>query len=219
MRKIIAVSVNAVLAAVAAFFFLVSCSAKQKAMVDLPDSLVSAALSIDVFSARGFLGGSEYERYFLSDGLLWRECGSVKLPGNRAGERKRGVERSIEGDEVFPRDTSLEISQRRVEKISADEEASLKMLASALGDVLAKGAAKRPPLPGSYFSLAEPGILELQVLLGEDKLRLVTSVDAIADGDSSVEKSSRALLERLRGIGPVICGAETFFGIGRRVAP
>jgi hypothetical protein len=105
-----------------------------------------------------------------------------------------------------------------VEKISAEEEASLKMLASVLDDVLAKGA-KRPPLPGSYYSLAEPGLLELQVLLDEDKLRLVTSVDAIADGDSAVEKSARALLERLRGIGPVICKAETFFGIGRSVAP
>src|SRR5690348_3195856 len=65
----------------------------------------SGELKVDLFSARGFLGGSEYERYYLSGKVLWRECGSIS-PSAKAARAKSGGEK-IEGDEVLSKDPQL----------------------------------------------------------------------------------------------------------------
>ena len=173
------------------------------------DAFAGVPLTLDVFSARGFLGGSDYERYYVTDSLVWRECGNIA----RAPEKTaRG---HLEGDEVLQEDPSLEIRQRRVENLSRAQQAMLKEKASALITSLDSNDVETPP-PGSFFSLSDPGLFELSVKLGTRKKRVITSVDAVADKTSLQMQQAHELFALLRGVGPTICESPTFFGISRR---
>lgn len=167
------------------------------------------ALSIDVFSARGFLGGSEYERYYLKDDLLWRECGSIskKAPTQ--------TPQALRGDTVFKSDPNLTIEQRRIERVSGEKEKELKLTAARLVKDLKEDSQSIPP-PGPFFSLTEPGVFEIQISLGEDQTRIITSVDAVADKDSDTLSRTHELFATVRGVGPTICESPTFFGIARQ---
>ena len=167
-------------------------------------------LEIDVFLARGFLGGSEYERYFAKDGFLWRECG--RLTETPSPRTKRA---SLEGDDVLLPDPGLEVKERRVERLSRSQ---AKFLAGYALDFVdsARESQKELPLPGSVYSLSQPGLLELVVSLEGADHRVVTSVDAVAEGESLELEGSRKLSEAIRGVGPVMCDAKTFYGIARR---
>lgn len=173
-------------------------------------AIESGSLQIDVFSARGFLGGSDYERYFLTDDLLWRECGHVT-----SSKPKTRPSKPLEGDQVFASDPSLEIQQRRLESVESKLRKELKTKASQLINAL-EASDTRAPLPGSFFSLSDPGLIEMHVVLGEKEQRLITSVDAVAERESYALERAHDLFACLRGIGPVICDAQTFFGIGRK---
>ena len=170
---------------------------------------VGAPLAVDVFSARGFLGGSEYERYVIKDNFLWRECGSISQAKASASSEE------LEGDELLGEDPSLKVNQRRVEKLSPEQMTRLKQLAARLLKAKEK-TEKRSPLPGGYFSLSDPGLFELGVKLGKADARIVTSVDAVADKNSPELAETYELFASLRGVGPTICNARTFFGIGRK---
>lgn len=171
------------------------------------------AVTLDLFSARGFLGGSDYERYYLSDGLLWRECGSVS-------RGKKGVAREarkkLPGDSVLKDDPQLSLQERRVERLSADQAAALSKEVQELLSEAEQGPSYPPP--GSVFSLSDPGIFELLVRMGSSQQRVLTSVDAVADRSLPALASAHAVFEQLRGIGPEMCGARTFYGIARSSA-
>jgi hypothetical protein len=188
---------------------LTNCSTQKKKEVSLSAELRAAPLQIDIFSGRGFLGGSDYERYYLSDDLLWRECGNVTT-----APKGNMPPKPLEGDTVFPADPSLSILERRVDKISSEQQLKLKVKAAELFKIKVLSDVKEP-LPGSVFSLSEPGTLEINIVFGSSKLNLLTSVDAVADKETPVLEKTNKLFSALRGIGPVICKAETFFGIAR----
>ncbi|MFN8389482.1 MAG: hypothetical protein U0136_04250 [Bdellovibrionota bacterium] len=191
---------------------LLSCSAGG---VGSPENELDAVamngpLKIDVFSARGFLGGSEYERYFLNGNLLWRECGSIDA-ASKAPPKKP----EVEGDKVLSSDPQLHIQERRVEKLTAKQAEVLRSEAlSVLGKI--QSAKHSEPPPGSVFSLGDPGVFEMMVAVGDKKERLISSVDAVADRSSPTLENAYSLFSKLRGIGPEICGSDTFYGIQRQ---
>ena len=120
----------------------------------LPESFV-----VDVFSARGFLGGSEYERYRLLDQALWRECGYILR------RRAPFTAPSFEGDEIFAVDPNLSVRERRVDEPDQAKRQSLERLASS---ILHFGStADSTPPPGSVFSLSDVGVVEILLLESE----------------------------------------------------
>jgi len=197
----------------------VGCFASADGSASLPLSAEDLAiaeepLEIDLFSARGFLGGSDYERYHLKGEFLWRECGNVAGADVRA--RKR---RSLAGDEVLDRDPNLVIGERRVETLSGNQAVAIKKAAKQFVQFY-QNERKRHPLPGSVFSLSAPGMFELSIVEGSGTRRLVTSIDAVAEDDRDLQtetlQAAFDLFELLRGVGPVICNSRTFFGVGRK---
>ena len=72
------------------------------------------------------------------------------------------------------------------------------------------------PAPESLFSLANAGVFEVRISYnGKDK-SLTTSLDGINNGLLGNQKAARKLFTQMRGVGPVMCGSRTFFGIERR---
>lgn len=190
---------------------LTGCSAhKRKKEASLSAELRSAPLQIDVFSGRAFLGGSDYERYYLYDDILWRECGNVT-----AAPKGNVPPRPLAGDTVFPKDPSLSLLERRVDKLSTEQLLRLKVKAAELFKTKVLTTDEKEALPGSVFSLSEPGTLELNIAFGSSRLNLLTSVDAVADKETPVLEKANKLFAVLRGIGPLICKSETFYGIPR----
>ena len=174
------------------------------------DALQKQPLYLDLFSARGFLGGSEYERYFLKDDFLWRECGAVN-PNQAIAEPS-----SLDGNQFLEADPTLKIEQRRVENLSSDQRLLMKQRTLELIRSIGESSPKKSlPPPGSYFALSDPGIFELQLTLGEKRHLVVTSVDAVAEKESDSLQKAHELFQLLRSIGPEICGSSTFFGIAR----
>jgi len=168
------------------------------------------ALKLDVFAARGFLGGSEYERYHLEDRVLWKECGSVS-PAGRAKEQKK-----LEGDEVLSKDPQLSIQERRVEKLDGDQMNAIRSKAWELLSERAQQGLHDEPPPGSVFALSAPGVFEMYAEFAAKKDRIISSVDAVADKSTSSLEKAHELFALLRGVGPEICGVRTFYGIERK---
>lgn len=188
---------------------LTSCAGKTIFLddKDANDPLLKQSLELDIFSARGFLGGSEYERYYLTENILWRECGNITASERAVKKRTAG------GNTVLARDPELNIQERQVAKLSNKESLALRRRALELMNSLS--SKKSMPAPGSPFSLGDPGVFELALTLGESKRRMITSVDAISNEESDVLKYAHELFAGVRGVGPEICGAKTFYGIGR----
>ena len=189
------------------FAFSSGCAALQPSRP--PAGVPKGELALDLFAARGFLGGSDYERYHITGDVLWRECGKVLANKQPAGEKK-----PAEGDTIFREDPQLEIVQRRIEHLSPEQLGTLKLKAQELLTSIAATSPQTPP-PESVFSLAASGLLELNVGLGTSRGRVVTSVDAVSEQESESLSGVHRLFATLRGIGPEICTARTFFGIGR----
>lgn len=155
-------------------------------------------IELDIFAARGFLGGSDYEHYTLKDGLLWRECGSIPV--------KKGV--SSTGVQL----KTLQVRQKRLESLKPAEQAPIIDALNLAKLELDSVAVKSLPTPESVKSMSDGGLFELK----STKFELATTVDAVGDGKTSQTAKLRALFEKVRNVGPVICDAQTFFGIGRR---
>ncbi len=168
-------------------------------------------LSIDLFSARGFLGGSEYERYYLSGAILWRECGSIA-----SGAKPAAGQKKLEGDEVLSTDPQLKIEQRRVERLSAAQAKEIRARALEVLALVNPETKREEPPPGSVFSLSAPGLFEMLVQVGTKKERVISSVDAVAEKRTATLEKAHELFSTLRGVGPTICGSTTFYGIDRK---
>ena len=165
-------------------------------------------LKIDLFSARGFLGGSEYERYYLTSNILWRECGSISAAAKTGKPR-------LDGDQVLSKDPQLSIQERRVEKLSSGALRAVRAQAARVLESRRSKKVSEPP-PGSVFSLADPGLFEMLVQVGGSQDRIISSVDAVADKRTDTLDKANELFTILRGVGPEICGSKTFYGIGRQ---
>lgn len=186
---------------------LTGCSSSNRANLSSGESaLLSSDIEIDLLSARGFLGGSDYERYHFKDDVLWRECGSLADPARKHRQASR-----IEGDDMLAPDPTLVVEERRVDILSQEQALALRNQAN----LLARKRANNLPLPGSVYSLAQPGLFELSITVNNTTQRILTSVDAVSEPENSVLKAALRLAEKLRGVGPVICNAPTFFGIAR----
>lgn len=198
-------------------------------------SVPAGPLRLDIFSARGFLGGSDYERYVVDGDVLWRECGQV------TSAKKGRTVPPLEGDAVLSKDPQLTPGERRVEALTETEVAAIKRAVVRTFDAASterdagqdsgrsdtdpaaaspqKGGqislADRLPPPGSIFSLVSPGVFELSASLGGQSGRFVTAVDAVAERETAALGEMNSLFATVRGIGPVICGSKTFFGVGR----
>lgn len=170
--------------------------------------LVKTPLTFDLFSARGFLGGSDYERYALSDGVLWRECGNVEKKGAALARP------AVEGDTVLSNNPGLILQERRLELLSDEQALALRKMAEAL--IERRAATQNAlPAPGSVHSLSGPGLFELKLNFGGNKQHIVTSVDVIAEESTGVFRAANEFFATIRGVGPVMCNAPTFYGISR----
>jgi hypothetical protein len=188
----------------------VGCAPKSKTieLTQADELLLAMPIEVDIFSVRGFLGGSDYERYHLKDHVLWRECGQL-LPG-RSVTRSRS---SIAGDDVFLKDPNLSIEQRRIEEVNYSESLALRELATRLYKSLENQS--HIPRPGSVISISGPGLFELSIKLGDDTRKVITSVDAVAEEETKLLEATHQLFATFRSVGPVICNSSTFFGIPR----
>ena len=166
-------------------------------------------LEAEVFAARGFLGGTDYEQYKLASGVMWRECGAVLSKVARAKETAK------EGESVFRPDNSLQPQERRVEELNLDELTLLTNRAFELSKA-AKQSSQKLPAPGSLFSLAQPGLVEIAVTIDGKKERFISSVDAVAEGNTAVTKALNEFYGTLRSVGKPICNANSFYGIRRK---
>ncbi len=177
---------------------------------------VKSDLKVDIFAARGFLDGSDYERYVLKGGALWRECGGVLQKDARATRSQAGATGKTKNAAVFREDPNLSAVENRVESLNQEQLDGLTAYARDILDISEKQRLSLP-LPGSVFSLTQPGVFELGVSMGQKSTRVVTSVDAVADREARIVAAERAhrLFRALRSIGPVICKSRTFFGVGR----
>lgn len=163
-------------------------------------------MEVDVFLARGFLGGSDFERYHLQGDLLWRECGAVDSAG------KHKVAKS--DDEGLARDPNLNIEERRVDTLTAEQRNTLQAAASRFVSQVQSSKVALPK-PGSVFGLTSPGLAELKLEIGQQKTHVLTEVDALSNHTDGSAAAGYNFVATLRGIGPVICRAKSFFGIKR----
>jgi len=176
---------------------LSSCSLSPKPIAKSDGEIKS--FSLDLFAARGFLGGSDYEHYTIKDGLMWRECGSVV--GKKIVEAEN-------------RSSSLNIRQKRLESLTADEQAPIIL---ALKSVVEEYQAdNKLPKPESVRSIRDGGLFELTASGAGGNLEMATSVDALSEPKKKVLDRTKELFKTIRSVGPLICDSQTFFGVGRR---
>ena len=108
------------------------------------DIWVNVPLEVNLFAARHFSGGSDYERYDLAKDMLWRECGNIAPPVKNPPKP-----RELEGDQVFPNDPNLTLLERRVENIDERSMIASKRRAAAVIENVHQ-ANTRLPLPGHF---------------------------------------------------------------------
>jgi hypothetical protein len=184
-------------------FFLLAlfsgCSLQTSRPVDLPKTLTK--MDLDLFAARGFLGGSDYEHYVLKDGLLWRECGSVTPKAeldNLSDARKRSL---------------LQVRQKRLESLTPETQYPIVLAARALHEELKAG--EKLPGPESVRSIRDGGVLELRIKGETGEVNILTNVNAVSEPKTKTLEQLKKLFSATRGVGPLICDAQTFFGVGR----
>ncbi|MBP9837889.1 MAG: hypothetical protein KBC84_04175 [Proteobacteria bacterium] len=186
---------------------LTSCTTNRVDTSFIEKSL-GGPLQIDVFAARGFLGGSNFERYHLVENVVWRECGDI----NSKSKKK---EITLKGDSLFKNDPQLETQERIVDNLNKEKLVTIQNSVLKLMETLKADPSTLPP-PGSVFSLSDPGIIEVEITVGKNVKHLITSVDAVSDSETSKLKAMNNLITNLRSIGKEICHQDTFFGIGKR---
>lgn len=162
-----------------------------------------AKADIDLFAARGFLGGSDYEHYTLKDAMLWRECGSLApKPGSSTPDAvKNGP---------------LKVQQKRLEALTADTQYPVIEALHALQTEATAEALAELPKPESVRSIRDGGVFEVQAELGGKHLSILTNMNTFDEPKTKLLQATKLFFERIRGRGPLICNAQTFFGVGRK---
>lgn len=177
--------------------FFIGCSSKAP-QKPIPKELTK--IHLDLFAARGFLGGSDYEHYTMNDGILWRECGALTP--------KKGEENV--------RNYPLKVQQKRLESLTPEAQYPLIEAIRALKQKASSQDISRLEKPQSVRSIKDGGLFDLQISEGSSSLSIITNVDAVSDPKSPVAESLKSLFEKVRGVGPVMCNWQTFFGIVRK---
>lgn len=155
-------------------------------------------LKVQATLTRAFLKGADYERYAISDEVLYQECGSIT---NGAGSRK-----TLPGDDLLPPRHDFKTVERRVERLSP--QVAAKLLA-----VIDKLQPESLPAPGPHTALKEPGKYSITIFIDGKKQEYLTSVDAIASAQSELLRLLKGITTVLRSSNPPLCGQRTFFGI------
>lgn len=191
-------------ASVVFVFILAGCSLISSSP-QLSEQDQQAPLVLDLFAGRGFAGGAEYERYHLTDKILWRECGTI--------ERKKQEIKSNKKQQASSRsDPNLSATDKGVVTLSDDELATIKFAAREL---LSQNITNVPP-PGALFTMIQPGTYELEFSLGEEKGQLTTALDSVSTKNPTTLVFARDLYVALRAAGEKnSCTDHDFFGIGR----
>ena len=163
------------------------CSATDHASEDeISDELPSS--KVEIFAARGQLGGTLYEKYVLSGDSLWRECGSLA--------KKPTVT-------INPLETQADLVDPK----------TLKKLRNSLAKVPASEKSNPLPPPDSPFGIATAGAFEMTIAEGDNIRKFTTSVDAVSGAKSPQLKFMNRMFILLRSVGQPICGGGTFFGM------
>ena len=166
-----------------------------------PPKVAIEKADLDLFAAKRFLGVTEYEHYTLKDGLLWRECGTINLKKNSASTASKG------------RPSNLQIRQKRLESLKGEEQRPLIQALNALATETSSQELKKLPPAESLRSMNEGGLFELRS--SSKDIELITAVDAVSEPKNRALELIKSAFAKVRRVGPVICDAETFFGVGR----
>ncbi|MDR2337572.1 MAG: hypothetical protein LBE20_02855 [Deltaproteobacteria bacterium] len=164
-------------------------------------------IAIDVFAGRGFLSGTSYERYYLDNNVLWRECGNVTREDNK---------KSPDMLPAFAYHPNLKLTNTGKEILTDKEFDKIANVAVELFNDISTRDKEDLPEPESLFSLSNAGVFEIRITYNGNDKSLVTSLDGINEGKLIRQKTARNLFTLIRGVGPVICSSQTFFGIERR---
>ena len=160
------------------------CSASVEAP---PNEPPVAFERVEVFLARAALGATYFEQYQLLPDRLFHECGRIQ--NGRFVADTQGV-------------TSL------TEETRADLSPTLAKAIIAL-----KGTPPRLEEPGDNDSLFDSGQFTLTVQLPGEEQSLKTSLDEIANANSSYQRAMKAFTEQLRmSANSDLCGKKSFFG-------
>ncbi|MBL7662890.1 hypothetical protein JNK13_09090 [bacterium] len=146
----------------------------------------SAQTEIEVFMARGYMGGSNYEKLHLKNGILWAECGEI--------DRKKV--------ETAP-------AEETIVKLTASNSAEAATQTAALWGF--KDSFQTFPQAGSAFSFTGPGILEVKNLTANSSFK--TSVDSVANEDFKASKPLLRLINILRREAKLNCTSKSFYGL------
>lgn len=162
---------------------------------------------VELFLVRGFLGGTDYERFSLKGDGMWYECGEVSdLPQTEI--------QPMTADKYLPQNARLKASQREIAKLD-DQRASA--IAAQIKQLLAADFDGKLLPPGSILGLAGAGLIELRIVSAESVKTITASVDEVSEGSGKELELLRTFIQYVRGSGGVLCGHETFYAIKRQL--
>ena len=192
-------------------FFSCSFDAPQEEQ-ELNDSTQfnSSSLTIDIFAAHGFLGGSSYERYYLENNKLWRECGELTENEDDSKDAKPSA-----FPEVFAAHKSILPKDACFDTLTTKQLAAVARAVQSVKTTSSNTTAVREH-PGSLFSLSSGGAFESKITLSGSPQSVSTTLTAVSNAESGRDQALNELYSLLRGVGREMCGSKIFFGIGRK---
>lgn len=160
---------------------------------------------IELFLVRGFLGGTDYERFYLKDDAMWYECGEISdLPKLEF--------QPITADKYLPQNARMEVSQRLVAKLNDQR---LSEVASQVKQIQSIDFEGKLLPPGSILGLSGAGLVELRIKSADTVKTVTASIDELSEGSGIELEQLRSFIQYVRGSGEVLCGHETFYAIKR----
>lgn len=191
------------------FLFLSAC-APMSQNENAP--LAPEDLRIDIFLARGRMGGNDYERHVLVGSTLLQECGTLERPTE---------DEILNEDPLLGLHTKVKKKEMRAVDISSEERLALRKSAGML--LRARKQLTNLPPPGKILSLLTPGLVDVRLYSQGHNDRLITSVDKLTEdarrGSGPTLKATYKIVSQLRGLGKTLCGNEVFYGVGKEKLP
>lgn len=167
---------------------LVSLGCSNRTVTALPEPIGREIEYIELYMSRASSSGTEFEQYKVSPGGIYMECGDIY----------RGR----------PTPVTQDFKNSSPELLN-----SLTPLAEDIISTMKKDPQKLEA-PGKSNSMFDPGILNLSIGIGNDKLDLHTSVDAAVNAINPLERKIKRLIQTIRNrLGNSDCGKNDFYGI------
>ena len=187
---------------------LTSCSFfGEKEQAISPHQFNTSSMTIDIYAGHGFLGGSSYERYYLENNKLWRECGALSEDETEAKPSAFA--------EVFAAHPSIQPKDASFETLTPKQLTDIARAMQALKTV-ANSNVITPQQAGSLFSLSSGGAFEMKFSLNGGASTISSSLSAISNAESPRDKAANELFMVVRGVGREMCSSKIFFGVGRK---